>query len=511
MASLDLSFPLSKNLNWKMFSCFSRSNVSAPVDSTQPVDYQMVKDPIINASGIPLRLNSMERKAQRLMRGAILASEYTDKVDTEALAKNPVRRKNVVVKEVIHTLLGVLMATQVEEAIALQKDKDFSGLKKFFPHVCESYRRYKIMNPDLLRTEYVKFLYLLQDTVVPEIQNDIIGYTLAMPVLTVERYLQKIGCEKMLEDPRLPLCITPVPKIKDRSKLNRALRFKDRSVDELVKEWANKAKIEPLKVELAVRSLNDASCFANDNVDSTEELIELLKKFFTTDTPASREDDLSIKEGQEGSRLTHAHAMQYTFVLQSLSLWKNISRKMFRLWIIAEEDMLNPENPYTLRSTGQGFHRVQPAPRLYEAIAATLEETKKELGQWVGSERIHLGDDQVPNAFNFIDKYAQISRIIIPVLRTVEKIETVIAEDKHKLDYIKEVWGSTKAAQKAVLADFFRHAFDGSGGDNMDDAGSCIDGRLTSAWNWCNSIRDKPYYPLFLLTGFNSFDGDLTL
>lgn len=31
--------------------------------------------------------------------------------------------------------------------------------------------------------------------------------------------------------------------------------------------------------------------------------------------------------------------------------------------------------------------------------------------------------------------------------------------------------------------------FDGSGGDNMMDAGSCIDGRLTSAWNWCQNLR----------------------
>ncbi len=72
-------------------------------------------------------------------------------------------------------------------------------------------------------------------------------------------------------------------------------------------------------------------------------------------------------------------------------------------------------------------------------------------------------------------------------------------------------------AAKAVAAhvchrllpqDFFRHAFDGSGADNFFDAGSCIDGRLTSAWNWCNRLDKKSYYPLFLLCGFNGFDGD---
>jgi hypothetical protein len=48
-----------------------------------------------------------------------------------------------------------------------------------------------------------------------------------------------------------------------------------------------------------------------------------------------------------------------------------------------------------------------------------------------------------------------------------------------------------------VLTDFFRSAFDGSGADNFYDAGSCIDGRLTSAWNWCNTVSTKPYFPMF--------------
>jgi len=39
-------------------------------------------------------------------------------------------------------------------------------------------------------------------------------------------------------------------------------------------------------------------------------------------------------------------------------------------------------------------------------------------------------------------------------------------------------------------------------------AGSCIDGRLTSLWNWASKIEKKPYYNLFKLVGFTGFDGD---
>ncbi|CAN0499184.1 unnamed protein product, partial [Discosporangium mesarthrocarpum] len=52
--------------------------------------------------------------------------------------------------------------------------------------------------------------------------------------------------------------------------------------------------------------------------------------------------------------------------------------------------------------------------------------------------------------------------------------------------------------------------FDGSGASNNYDAGSCIDGRLTSSWNWCSRIERKPYHNVFMLSGFVGFDGDFS-
>lgn len=90
------------------------------------------------------------------------------------------------------------------------------------------------------------------------------------------------------------------------------------------------------------------------------------------------------------------------------------------------------------------------------------------------------------------------------VLDTLPKL----ARDPHVAEYLQSAFGGVERCRRVILTDFCRHAFDGSGADNFFDAGSCIDGRLTSAWNWCSKLEKKDYYPVFKLAGFTGFDGD---
>jgi hypothetical protein len=64
-----------------------------------------------------------------------------------------------------------------------------------------------------------------------------------------------------------------------------------------------------------------------------------------------------------------------------------------------------------------------------------------------------------------------------------------VYRDPELKKYIDASFGGLKECQMYIITDFCRHAFDGSGADNFFDAGSCIDGRLTSAWNWCSKVR----------------------
>ena len=209
-----------------------------------------------------------------------------------------------------------------------------------------------------------------------------------------------------------------------------------------------------------------------------------------------------------GARLTHNHARQFTYAKQTLMLWREVASDMFKLWYCADADMLSDRNRYRLQNTGQGMQRVQSAGRVGRAMSAIIGRCQRRLGSWVGSSVVHLGDHNVPNALMFIDKYTQVPRILNPIVLVLDELPKIASKDRAILEYVNTVYGSVEDCQKCILTDFFRHAFDGSGADNFIDAGSCIDGRLTSAWNWCSKIEKKEYYSVFRLCGFVSFDGD---
>ena len=161
---------------------------------------------------------------------------------------------------------------------------------------------------------------------------------------------------------------------------------------------------------------------------------------------------------------------------------------------------------YKLIQTGQGLHRVQECPRVLKAMKEILIGIQKRVDVWVGSSVIHLGDKNVPNALMFIDKYTQVSRILHPITTTIALLPSLYNRSGLR-HFLTSNFGSPIELTKSILSDFFKYGFDGSGADNFFDAGSCIDGRLTSAWNWCNQLNEKPFYPVFKLAGCTSFDG----
>eukprot|EP00439_Symbiodinium_sp_Y106_P061099 s1651_g9.t1 len=162
---------------------------------------------------------------------------------------------------------------------------------------------------------------------------------------------------------------------------------------------------------------------------------------------------LEISRGRGGSCLSHSHRTQYTFVLQSLLLWREIMGSMFALWQMTEEDLLDPSSTYRLCDTGQGLNRVQHAPRVSRAMHQILHKVQNEVGNWVGLSVVHLGDRDVPNALVFIDKYTQVPRILGPLVRTLDKLPEVYNSTPAIKTYIDTEFKGVEVVRMAIMQD----------------------------------------------------------
>eukprot|EP01107_Rhizomastix_libera_P016272 TRINITY_DN666_c0_g1_i3.p1 TRINITY_DN666_c0_g1~~TRINITY_DN666_c0_g1_i3.p1 ORF type:complete len:748 (-),score=191.42 TRINITY_DN666_c0_g1_i3:75-2318(-) len=472
------------------------------------------------AKYIPVRLTLKERKLLRLLESTLAVCNYVDYVDNPVFASTSAtetalppnlasRRLQTQLRLICSILTGLVVSNDYAAGQELIKDKDFAKYEAFFQTVFEIGRRYKVLNPDKMRTQYAKLLYLLQDCMNPEIKK-LLGFTAVKPIVTVYSFLQERGALNVLSDKYIETATHEIipKKTTSREAIQREIKKKERAVKLISKKYSREGVSEDELVN-CLYSIGEYHCFLRFNRDPVSNVMALLQQRYPADAPTGKHDSLSITEGEEGARLTHSHERQYAFCLQSLRLWRDIQHNMFLLWILAERDLLMSEHLYVLRHTGQGVHRVQHCPCTYRAMQSILQSAQRSVGDsWVGSAVIHLGDHNVPNALLFIDKYTQVPRILGPLGITLKVSEDLTENNEVIKRYVKETFTSFEDLKQLILSDFFRHAFDGSGADNFYDAGSCIDGRMTSAWNWCNSVDKKPFKTIFLLSGFVGFDGD---
>jgi hypothetical protein len=437
---------------------------------------------------IPLRLSTGERRILAILDRTLKVSEYTDNVDLYISRRDRME----IIKNEIAKIESVLSG----QFIAMKMTRSTDTLtENWFKEAFEIGRRYKAMNPDRLRETYVKLMYMLQDS---RSVGEYCEWS-QEPMKTVATALDKMGIDKedFLSDSLL-----------DEYVYNNNKTAIDQLVDKHLKLPYSREEIE-----VVVYSVKDYFHLINSFIDPINELLESLKENFDQKSDKVERIDprltsLSIQAGVNGSRLSHSHSRQYQYVFQSLRLWREVLMYFMPIWLKAEDDLLGGN--YRLADTGQGLNRVQSAPNCSKLMNQILEKVQRDLeGNWIGSSVVHMGDHTVPNALMFLDKYCQIPRILGPIAHTLKQLEKEYNENlppKVK-EYIDSTFGGVENARRHIIVDFFRHGFDGSGADNAYDAGSCIDGRLTSSWNWCSKIEKKSFFPLFLLTNFTGFDG----
>ncbi|ORZ03608.1 hypothetical protein BCR43DRAFT_431865 [Syncephalastrum racemosum] len=443
------------------------------------------------AKFVPLRLNTQERGMLRLLEAALNVSEYTDHIDIISYS-NKARRIVGQIRDLCSIISGLLVAGDYKIGDELFSNRTLKDNEAFFQRVFEVGRRHKIMNPEKMRSTYGKLMYMLMDSVMPEVE-DMLGFSCVIPIQTVYGFLSENDCLELLHDDAIALATREVsPEFKSRDQIDAEVQRKKRAIEYLSDKYAGEL-ISKDDIARCLASLSDNHAFLKANRDPCEKMLKYMNKYFN---PSKTEGgySLAIMAGRHGHRLTHTHSSQFSYVHQSLCLWREIVHEMFMLWSLSDEDLISV-NPYRLTNTGQGLQRIQPCRGISGAMHKILSRTQKKTGSWVGSSVFHLGDRDVPNAFMFIDKYNQVSRILGPIVNTLDKLDTIV-QDPAIADYIEDQYGDVDTCRKDILHDFFRYGFDGSGADNYFDAGS-----------WCSQIEKKKFFPVFLLTGFVGFDG----
>ncbi|KAI9259891.1 hypothetical protein BY458DRAFT_516961 [Sporodiniella umbellata] len=452
---------------------------------------------------IPLRLSSEERQSLKLLEAALNVSEYTDKVDIISYS-NKSKRIVAQIRDLCAIISGLFIAGNYKQGADCFSKNNLRDNEVLFQRIFEVGRRHKIMNPEKMRSTYGKLMYMLMDSVIPEVE-DYLGFSCVIPIKTVYDFLKKHECVNLLHDDNIVVATREVSiDFKTREQVDNEVSRKQNAIQSLCEKYSSGDGLSKEDVERCILSISDNNAFLKANRDPCEKMLKYLSKHFN---PAKHDDgySLAISAGRNGHRLTHSHSTQYTYVHQSLCLWREIMHDMFMLWNMADEDLV-ASSSYRLTNTGQGLNRIQPCPHVSKAMHKILNRAQKKCGSWVGSSVVHLGDKNVPNSFMFIDKYNQVARILAPIVSTLDKLES-LDKDPELSQYIEKEFEGVGQCRKTILYDFFRYGFNGSGADNYFDAGSCIDGRLTSAWNWCSNIEKKKFFPIFLMTGFVGFDG----
>jgi Protein of unknown function (DUF2009) len=368
---------------------------------------------------IPLRVTAEERQLLQLLEAALNVSEYTDKVDV-VMRFNKRRVMQEELEHMLATMSGLAVAGNVLGGEKLIGSKSLADNADFFAKVFEVGRRYKIANPSKMRGTYGKMMFMLQDAEATKLDISLVN-----DVKMVTTMLEQKGPKalQLLEDRRLLLAIQEVTVAKvGRDGLAAALAAKKQARAALIETYSS-AQLSAAEIDLVVESINDANNYLECNMGPVATMLHLLRTNFdkhkyedpyslalkaqprytrssgfgiySSDSYSSSgfgfDSFNSLNRSHSSAKLCHDHPTQYTFVTQSLRLWTEAMRCMYRLWLAADSDLLSGRATYRLCNTGQGLNRVQSCPSVSSQMRRVLNRVQTECGAWVGLSVVHLG------------------------------------------------------------------------------------------------------------------------
>lgn len=156
-----------------------------------------------------------------------------------------------------------------------------------------------------------------------------LNFSCVKPIKTVYSVLEEHDAVDMLRDDLITIATKEIySEGRPRREVQRDIRSKERAIEHLSDQYQRK-DLSQEQVRQCLYSIGDNHAFLRANRDPCEKMIDYLKKFFHPTQSKDPLSSLAIRSGRGGARLSHDHSKQYAYVLQSLTLWREILHGMF--------------------------------------------------------------------------------------------------------------------------------------------------------------------------------------
>ena len=201
------------------------------------------------------------------------------------------------------------MACNYQAGQKLATDRNFEVYAAYYKQCLEIARRHKVMNPEKMRAEYGKLVYMIADAVSPDVQ-EALGFSVKSPLRTVYSYLSEKNGTDLLSDKNIEYATQEVlaDPGKTRDMIQREIARKERAVDYIKSKYSS-SELSEEDIHSCLYSICDNNSFLNSNRVPVDKMIKYLKKYFAPDT-AEKGYSLSIVSGEDGARLSHSHERQ---------------------------------------------------------------------------------------------------------------------------------------------------------------------------------------------------------
>lgn len=154
--------------------------------------------------------------------------------------------------------------------------------------------------------------------------KDLLNFSCVRPIKTVFSILEAADAIALLRDDLVSIATKEIySEGRSRREIQRDIRSKERAIETLAQRYERNG-LSQENVRQCLYSIGDNHAFLRANRDPCERMIGLLKDHFQPTHPKDDKTSLAIRSGRNGARLSHDHSKQYAYVLQSLTLWREI-------------------------------------------------------------------------------------------------------------------------------------------------------------------------------------------